>query len=153
MYTRYCSYKGYKVEVVDILDGDEAGIKRVSFLVTGFNAYGYLKCEKGVHRLVRLSPFDCNNKRHTSFASVDLIPEIDSSIDIEIKDEELKIDVTQMILKKVEKTGFVTSLEFEELLDWGFCKRLINTNRSIDAWGEYDRGKKISYVWFKDNLS
>ena len=93
MYTRYCSYKGYKVEVVDILDGDEAGIKRVSFLVTGFNAYGYLKCEKGVHRLVRLSPFDSNNKRHTSFASVDVIPEIDSSIDIEIKDEELKIDV------------------------------------------------------------
>ena len=93
MYTRYCSSKGYKVEVIDLLDGDEAGIKRVSFLVTGFNAYGYLKCEKGVHRLVRLSPFDSNNKRHTSFASVDVIPEIDSSIDIEIRDEDLKIDV------------------------------------------------------------
>ena len=93
MYTRYCSSKDYKVEVLDILDGDEAGIKRVSFLVTGFNAYGYLKCEKGVHRLVRLSPFDSNNKRHTSFASVDVVPEIDSSIDIEIKDEDLKIDV------------------------------------------------------------
>lgn len=93
MYSRYCSNKNYKVEVLDILDGDEAGIKRVSFLVTGFNAYGYLKCEKGVHRLVRLSPFDSNNKRHTSFASVDVVPEIDSSVDIEIKDEDLKIDV------------------------------------------------------------
>ena len=93
MYTRYCSSKGYKLEVIDLLDGEDAGIKRVSFLVTGFNAYGYLKCEKGVHRLVRLSPFDSNNKRHTSFASVDVIPEIDSKVDIEIKDEDLKIDV------------------------------------------------------------
>ena len=93
MYTRYCSSKGYKLEVIDLLDGEDAGIKRVSFLVTGFNAYGYLKCEKGVHRLVRLSPFDSNNKRHTSFASVDVIPEIDSKVDIQIKDEDLKIDV------------------------------------------------------------
>ena len=70
MYTRWCESKGYKVEVLDYLEGDEAGIKRVSLLVKGLNAYGYLKCEKGVHRLVRLSPFDANNKRHTSFASI-----------------------------------------------------------------------------------
>ena len=93
MYTRWCERKGYSVEVLDLLDGDEAGIKRVSFLVKGVNAYGYLKCEKGIHRLVRLSPFDANNKRHTSFASLDVMPEFDNDIDVEIRDEDLKIDV------------------------------------------------------------
>ena len=93
MYSRWCERKGFKLEVLDILEGDEAGLKRVSFTISGHNAYGYLKCEKGIHRLVRLSPFDSNNKRHTSFASVDVIPEFDSDIDIEIRDEDLKIDV------------------------------------------------------------
>lgn len=93
MYTRWCEMKGFSFEVIDLLDGDEAGIKKVSFLVKGFNAYGYLKCEKGIHRLVRLSPFDSNNKRHTSFASVDVMPLFDSDIDIELRDEDLKIDV------------------------------------------------------------
>ena len=93
MYTRWCDSKGYKVEILDILEGEEAGIKRVSLFISGINAYGYLKCEKGIHRLVRLSPFDSNNKRHTSFASVDVVPEIDDSIDIELKEEDLKIDV------------------------------------------------------------
>ena len=93
MYTRFCESKGYKVEILDMLDGDEAGIKRASVLVKGLNAYGYLKCEKGVHRLVRLSPFDANNKRHTSFASVEVVPEIDSNIDIDIKEEDIKVDV------------------------------------------------------------
>ena len=89
----WCERKGYSVEVLDLLDGDEAGIKRVSFLVKGVNAYGYLKCEKGIHRLVRLSPFDANNKRHTSFASLEVMPEFDNDIDVEIRDEDLKIDV------------------------------------------------------------
>ena len=93
MYLRYCESKGYKVELLDVLDGDEAGIKRVTLGVSGINAYGYLKCEKGIHRLVRLSPFDSNNKRHTSFASVDVVPEIDDSVEVELKDEDLKIDV------------------------------------------------------------
>ena len=93
MYTRWCDRKNYKIELLDYLEGDEAGIKRVSFLVKGFNAYGFLKCEKGVHRLVRLSPFDANNKRHTSFASVEVIPEVDNNASIEIKDEDIKIDV------------------------------------------------------------
>ena len=93
MYTRWCERKGYSVEVLDLLDGDEAGIKRVSFLVKGVNAFGYLKCEKGIHRLVRLSPFDANNKRHTSFASLEVMPEFDNDIDVEIRDEDLKIDV------------------------------------------------------------
>lgn len=93
MYTRWCERKNYKIEVLDYQEGEEAGIKRVSFLACGLNAYGYLKCEQGVHRLVRLSPFDSNNKRHTSFASVLVIPELDDSIDVVIKDEDLKIDV------------------------------------------------------------
>ena len=93
MYTRYCEKKNFKIEVLDYQDGDEAGIKSVSIRVTGLNAYGYLKNEKGVHRLVRLSPFDSNNRRHTSFASVEVTPEIEQDNTIEIDEKDLKIDV------------------------------------------------------------
>lgn len=93
MYIRWCEKKNYKVEVLDYQDGDEAGIKSVSLLVKGKNAYGYLKNEKGVHRLVRLSPFDSNNRRHTSFASVEVTPEIEQDTNIEIDEKDLKIDV------------------------------------------------------------
>ena len=93
MYLRWCEKKNYKVEVLDYQDGEEAGIKSVSFLVKGPNAYGYLKNEKGVHRLVRLSPFDSNNRRHTSFASIEVTPEIDQDTNIEIDEKDLKIDV------------------------------------------------------------
>ena len=93
MYTRWCEKRNYKVEVLDYQDGDTAGIKTVSFIVKGKNAYGFLKNEKGIHRLVRLSPFDSNNRRHTSFASVDVTPEINNDIDIDIDEKDLKIDV------------------------------------------------------------
>ncbi|MCL6627282.1 MAG: peptide chain release factor 2 [Alicyclobacillus shizuokensis] len=93
MYTRWAEDKGYKVETLDYLPGDEAGIKSVTLLIKGYNAYGYLKAEKGVHRLVRISPFDASGRRHTSFASVDVIPEIDEDDTVEIKPEELRIDV------------------------------------------------------------
>ena len=93
MYTRWCEKKNYKVEVLDYQDGDEAGIKSVSLMIKGLNAYGYLKNEKGVHRLVRLSPFDSNNRRHTSFASVEVTPEIEQDDTIEIDEKDLKIDV------------------------------------------------------------
>lgn len=92
MYQRYCSNKGFKIEVLDYLDGDVAGIKSVTFLVKGKYAYGHLKAEKGVHRLVRISPFDSSKRRHTSFASVDVIPELDDTIEINIKPEDLRID-------------------------------------------------------------
>ena len=93
MYSRWCEKKGYKTELPDYQEGEEAGIKSVSILVKGTNAYGYLKTEKGVHRLVRLSPFDSSNRRHTSFASVEVTPEIDQDNSIEIDEKDLKIDV------------------------------------------------------------
>lgn len=93
MYLRYCEKKGYKVEILDFQDGDEVGLKSATIKVTGTNAYGYLKAEKGVHRLVRLSPFDAANKRHTSFASIEVVPEIDNTINVEINEKDLKIDV------------------------------------------------------------
>lgn len=92
MYTRWAESHGHKVSILDILKDTEAGIKSVTLLISGENVYGYLKCEKGVHRLVRISPFDANHKRHTSFASVDVMPEIDDDSNIEIKESELKID-------------------------------------------------------------
>lgn len=92
MYLRYCEDKGYKVEILDSTDGEGAGIKSATILVEGPYAYGYLKAELGVHRLVRISPFDSNARRHTSFASVFVWPEVDDDINIEIKTEDLKID-------------------------------------------------------------
>ncbi|QBJ76208.1 peptide chain release factor 2 [Clostridium chauvoei] len=92
MYTRWCEKKGFKVEVIDLLQGDEAGIKSVTLKVKGEFAYGYLKAEKGVHRLVRISPFNANGKRQTSFASLEVLPELTEDQDIDIKSEDLKID-------------------------------------------------------------
>lgn len=93
MYTKYFYKKGYTYEILDETPGEEVGIKTIVYLVKGSYAYGYLKNEKGVHRLVRLSPFDSNNRRHTSFAAVDVIPEFDDNVDVEIKDTDVRIDV------------------------------------------------------------
>lgn len=92
MYTRWAERKGYTVDVLDFLDGDEAGIKSVTFQVNGTNAYGYLKAEKGVHRLVRISPFNAQGKRQTSFVSLDVMPEIEEDVDVEINEDDLRID-------------------------------------------------------------
>ena len=92
MYTRWAERKGFSVEVLDYLDGDEAGIKSVTFQVNGENAYGYLKSEKGVHRLVRISPFNAQGKRQTSFVSLDVMPDIEDDIDIEVNQDDLRID-------------------------------------------------------------
>lgn len=92
MYTRWADKKGFQVEVLDYLDGDEAGIKSVTFEVRGANAYGYLKSEKGVHRLVRISPFNAAGKRQTSFVQCDVMPDIEEDVDVEIRDEDLRID-------------------------------------------------------------
>ncbi len=92
MYTRWAEKKGFKVETLDYLPGDEAGIKSVTLAIRGHNAYGYLKAEKGVHRLVRISPFDSSGRRHTSFVSCEVMPELNDDIEIEIRTEDLKID-------------------------------------------------------------
>ena len=92
MYLRWCNLKGYKVSELDFMEGDSVGVKSVTFLVEGINAYGYLKSEKGVHRLVRISPFDANKKRHTSFASVEVVPEVDENVEVEINPVDIRID-------------------------------------------------------------
>ncbi|MEA4806784.1 peptide chain release factor 2, partial [Acetobacterium wieringae] len=92
MYTRWAEKKGYKVKTLDLQPGDVAGIKSVTLLIEGVNAYGYLKTERGVHRLVRISPFDSSGRRHTSFASLDVMPEVDESVEIEIQPDEIRID-------------------------------------------------------------
>ena len=92
MYTRWATKKGYEVKELDYLEGDEAGIKSVTFEIIGENAYGYLKSEKGIHRLVRISPFDAGGRRHTSFASVDILPEIENNIEIDINPDDLRVD-------------------------------------------------------------
>jgi peptide chain release factor 2 len=93
MYTRWTERKGFKVELIDLQPGDEAGIKSVTFTAAGTNAYGYLKSEKGVHRLVRISPFNASGKRHTSFASVFVYPELENEIVVDIADKDLRVDV------------------------------------------------------------
>src|SRR5690606_13777888 len=92
MYTRWAEDRGYKVEVLDLLPGEEAGIKRATLLISGPNAYGYLRAEMGVHRLVRISPFDASGRRHTSFASVEVLPEVEEDDTIEINPSDLRID-------------------------------------------------------------
>ncbi len=92
MYTRWAEKRGFKVSTIDYLPGDEAGIKSVTLSITGHNAYGYLKSEKGVHRLVRISPFDSSGRRHTSFVSCEVMPEFNDDIEIEVRTEDLKVD-------------------------------------------------------------
>ncbi len=92
MYTRWAERKGFAIDVLDFLDGDEAGIKSITFQVNGENAYGYLKSEKGVHRLVRISPFNAQGKRQTSFVSLDVMPDIEEDLDVEINEDDLRID-------------------------------------------------------------
>ena len=92
MYLRWCDTRGYQTQIVDITVGDEAGIKGATIFVTGPSAYGYLQAETGVHRLVRLSPYDFNKRRHTSFAAVDVTPEIDDTVEVDIQAEDLRID-------------------------------------------------------------
>ncbi len=92
MYLRWAERRGFKTETVDYLAGNEAGIKNVSVMISGENAYGYLKAEKGVHRLVRISPFDASGRRHTSFASLDVLPELDDDVEVDINPEDLKVD-------------------------------------------------------------
>jgi len=94
MYLRWAEKNGHIAKIIEISPGEEAGIKNVTFTISGNHAFGYLKAEKGIHRLVRISPFDANRRRHTSFASVEVIPEINQEVEIEIKESDLRIDTT-----------------------------------------------------------
>lgn len=93
MYNRWAERHDYKVELLDYLDGDDAGMKSASILIEGENAYGYMKSESGVHRLVRISPFDASGRRHTSFAALEVMPEIDDSIEVDIRPEDIEMEV------------------------------------------------------------
>lgn len=92
MYRRYCEARGFGVEIMDYQPGEEAGVRHVTFAVTGPYAYGYMKCERGVHRLVRISPFDANKRRHTSFAALDVVAEVEDDIELDLREEDLRID-------------------------------------------------------------
>ena len=92
MFTRYAEGKGFEVELLDVLPGEEAGTKSATLAIKGHNAYGFLKSEKGVHRLVRISPFDSNARRHTSFAAVDVMPEIDNTVEVNINMDDVRVD-------------------------------------------------------------
>jgi peptide chain release factor 2 len=92
MYRRYCERQGFGIEVLDIQPGEEAGLKGVTFLVTGPNVFGYMKAERGVHRLVRISPFDANKRRHTSFSALDVVAEVADDVEVEVKEEDLRVD-------------------------------------------------------------
>ena len=111
MYTRFANSNGYHIKELDYLEGEEAGIKSVTFLVSGENAYGYLKSEIGVHRLVRISPFDAGGRRHTSFASVEVLPEITDDINIEINPEELRIDTYRASRSRSDNTLIKPTLQ------------------------------------------
>ena len=117
MYTRWCEKSGYEIKTLDFLAGEEAGVKSVTLQVIGENAYGYLKAEKGVHRLVRISPFDSSGRRHTSFASVDVMPELEDDKTIEIRPEDIRVDVFRSSgaggqhVNKTESAVRITHLE------------------------------------------
>ena len=125
MYVRYGEKRNFKVEILDMLDGDEAGIKSVTFRVSGKNAYGYLKAEKGVHRLVRISPFDSNARRHTSFAALDVMPEIDDAIAVDINPADLRVDTYRasvpgdnILIRLIRRFG----LPISQLVWWRLAK-------------------------------
>lgn len=169
MYTRWAEAKGYKAEVFDILHGEEAGIKNVSFRVEGEKAYGYLKAEKGVHRLVRISPFDSNKRRHTSFASFDVIPEIEDDVEVEINLDDLKIDVfrssgpggqsvnTADSAVRITHipTGFITSSQVErsQLQNKARCMRVLKAKlfelkqQEMDSKLAAESGQKQKIEW------
>jgi peptide chain release factor 2 len=169
LYTRWAENKGYKVEVFDILPGEEAGIKNVAFRVEGPKAYGYLKTEKGVHRLVRISPFDANKRRHTSFASFDVIPEIEDDAAVEINPDDLKIDVfrssgpggqsvnTADSAVRITHipTGFVTQSQVErsQLQNKARCMRVLKAKlfelkqQEMDSKLAAESGQKQKIEW------
>ena len=161
MYTRWAASNGYTVQELDYLDGDEAGLKSVTFLISGDYAYGYMKAEKGVHRLVRISPFDAGGRRHTSFASVEVLPEITEDIEIEINPDDLRVDTYRASGDNVQSNLNIRSTPGEQGRIIGSLTNsttvTVTEIRAADGsdagWGRIDYNGKSGWIaldWVKN---